>query len=229
MSRDNGRIRPWVSGILVRYDHPGISPMTVVGRDFIFIHVPKCAGKAISSRLGGVTRGVPGHAPLCHFSETERKDKFTFGFVRNPWDRMVSAYVFITTKRPRPADNLQHRELAIQVGFKRWLMETELYYRHENGSSLQQLAPFQRRSQMYWLDGCNFIGRTEHLNEDFSYAEGQIRRCSTLWYRIRHRGPIAPRNTTRRSDYRHYFDDKAIEFVSEHFAPEIKRFGYSFE
>lgn len=203
--------------------------MTVVGRDFIFIHAPKCAGKAISKRLGGVTKSVPGHAPLSYFDDEGRNGKFTFGFVRNPWDRMVSAYVFITTKRPRPADDLEHRDFAIEVGFKRWLMESQLYYRNERDSGIANLPPFQQRSQLYWLEGCNFVGRTERLNEDFAYIESQVPSLQSWWYRLRHRGPVQHRNRSVRGDYRRYFDAESAEFVARHSAPEIARFGYSFD
>jgi chondroitin 4-sulfotransferase 11 len=203
--------------------------MTVIGSDFIFIHVPKCAGKSISRRLGGVTQGVPGHAPLSYFSEAERQGKFTFGFVRNPWDRMVSAYVFITTKRPRPADDIKHRAVAIEVGFKRWLMETELYFGQEIQSKTTDLPPFQRRSQMYWLDGCDFIGRTEAIDADFKTIESKIARSKSLLYRLRYSGQIERRNSTRRSSYADYYDRESQEFVADYAAHEIALFNYKFE
>lgn len=203
--------------------------MTVVGSDFIFIHVPKCAGKAISKRLGGVTSGVPGHAPLSYFSESERKGKFSFGFVRNPWDRMVSAYVFITTKRPRPFDNAAHREIATRIGFKRWLMETEFYYRQESTTASATLPPFQRRSQMFWLEGCDFIGKTENIDEDFRFIESRIERAGSWQYRLRYRGPIERRNSTRRATYLSYYDDESRDFVTHHAAREIAMFNYRFE
>ena len=82
---------------------------------------------------------------------------------------------------------------------------------------------------MYWLDGCDFVGRTENFNADFAFVESQIKSCNTWWYRLRHRGPVERRNTTRRSDYRQYYDAASAEFVSIHFAPEISRFGYEFD
>lgn len=203
--------------------------MTVVGKDFIFIHVPKCAGKAISRRLGGVTPGIPGHAPLSYFSEDQRRGKFTFGFVRNPWDRMVSAYTFITTKSVRPSDDAEHRELARSVGFKRWLMETELYYRNEDRTSEPPLLPFQRRSQMFWLEGCDFIGQTENIDADFREVEARIARSKSIWYKLRFSNSVERKNSTRRRDYRSYYDEDSATFVATFFAPEIERFKYLFD
>jgi outer membrane phospholipase A len=203
--------------------------MTVIGSDFIFIHVPKCAGKSLSKRLGGVTKGVPGHAPLSYFSPEVRKDRLAFGFVRNPWDRMVSAYTFITTKSARPADDAEHRELARSVGFKRWLMETELYYRHEDRVRETLLLPFQKRSQMFWLEGCDFIGQTENIDADFREVEARIARSKSIWYKLRFSNSVERRNFTQRRDYRSYYDEDSAAFVARFFAPEIKRFKYSFD
>lgn len=203
--------------------------MTVIGRDFIFIHVPKCAGKSLSRRLGGVTRNLPGHAPLTYFSPEIRAGKFSFGFVRNPWDRMVSAYVFITTKRPRPADDPAHREMAASIGFRRWLLETDFFLGQDEYWRTIDLPPFQRRSQMFWLEGCEFIGRTETIDADMKFIEQHIGRASSFWYKLRYGGAVQRRNITHRSDYRHYFDDDTTAFIAKHFAPEIARFGYTFD
>lgn len=203
--------------------------MTVVGKDFLFIHVPKCAGKSLSKRLGGVTRGVPSHAPLSFFTNDVRAGRFAFGFVRNPWDRMVSAYVFITTKTPRPSDDADHRALATEIGFKRWLTETGFFVGDELTWPEPPAVPFQKRSQMYWLDGCDFIGRTETIDADMQIIDAHIQRSRSLLYRLRFGGKVERRNTTRRSDYRQFYDAETHDFIAGHFAPEIARFGYRFD
>lgn len=202
--------------------------MTVVGNDFIFIHVPKCAGKSITRRLGGATRNIPAHVPLSYFDAQTRSTRFTFGFVRNPWDRMVSAYVFITTKTPRKADDVQHRQLATRLGFKRWLIETEFFIGNEAKDLSGSIPPFQKRSQLYWVEGCDFIGRTETINIDFQYAEAKIAKTRTIYYQLRFAGPLERRNKTTRSHYQKFYDDESHDFVAKHFAQDIALFGYSF-
>lgn len=62
----------------------------------IFIHVPKAAGTSVSSTIYG--------RPLGHHTATKIQAQFprflknypSFGIVRNPWDRCVSAYRFAT-------------------------------------------------------------------------------------------------------------------------------------
>ena len=65
----------------------------------IFIHIPKTGGKSILTSFYGV--GVHdgfGHAPMefyqSVFSKNYCRSAFKFAFVRNPWDRLYSAYKF---------------------------------------------------------------------------------------------------------------------------------------
>ena len=74
--------------------------MTVIVTDpkTLFIHVPKAGGTSIQQWLfnncnGKSAKGTYGkHCP--HSLIKEEKDWFSFGVVRNPWDRLVSAYFY---------------------------------------------------------------------------------------------------------------------------------------
>ena len=78
----------------------------------IFIHVPKCAGESIETALMGrpnwesddpnyASLGLPDDSKIGqdkHYTISQWKDHinftnyFKFSFVRNPWDRVYSAY-----------------------------------------------------------------------------------------------------------------------------------------
>lgn len=63
----------------------------------IFIHVPKCAGTSIVTQLSGKQDGRI-HAEIHHYLAASRRryeDYFKFGFVRNPIDRLYSAYNYM--------------------------------------------------------------------------------------------------------------------------------------
>jgi hypothetical protein len=69
-------------------------------RKIIFIHIPKCAGKAIRKAISlsnpsdGADHGTP--AEIVHWETWE--EYFTFAVVRNPVDRMVSSYRYHTDR-----------------------------------------------------------------------------------------------------------------------------------
>ena len=193
-------------------------------RGFIFVHVPKTGGQSVSRALGGKTNSVPTHAPL---SSYDRPKVFRFGFMRNPWDRMVSLYHFLCQKTFKHSDNFKQPEVRT-AGFKRWLMEHEFFmkedYRLPKGESWVvggqgDLPPMQRRTQLFWLEGCDFIGCFENLKFDLQFA------CKKIGIKP---GRLPVMNTTEHKHYQEYYDNETQAFIAEHFEPEIKQFGYSF-
>jgi hypothetical protein len=63
----------------------------------IFIHIPKVAGSSIENALWG-TRGRAGHKTALEYKKADQKlfqKYFSFAFVRNPYDRFVSAYEYL--------------------------------------------------------------------------------------------------------------------------------------
>jgi hypothetical protein len=202
--------------------------MTVVGRNFIFIHVPKSAGQSVTARLGGLTTSLPSHAPLFHLPLDVRQGRIAFGFVRNPWDRLVSVYAFVCNKRIKRNESAEYQSRIRAMGFEKWLLEDHFYIHQDRLWWSAALEPIQRRSQMFWLDGCDFIGRVERLDDDFASISGQLA-LRPSWVEVFGiRRNVPHRNKSRRGDYRSYYSDQSAEFVGKHFAPECERFGYEF-
>lgn len=181
---------------------------------FIFIHVPKTGGQSISAALGGDAGGFPKHAPM---SDVYHGKRFAFGFVRNPWARMVSLYRFQCQKLWKPTDDYNQAETRA-LGFKAWLMRDEFFMVQD---TKRDMPPMQRRPQLWWLEGVDFIGRFENIKEDFAHVVAHVG--------LKKVPPLGHINTTIGGDYRAEYDDESLAFVAEHFAPEIKRFGYKCE
>lgn len=203
--------------------------MTVVGSNFIFIHVPKSAGQSVSKRLGGVSRGLPGHAPLFFIDANLRRGRFAFGFVRNPWDRMVSVYAFLCAKTVKRNESAEYQLNIREMGFKRWLLDDAFFQEQDSLWRTPGLEPIQRRSQMFWLEGCDFVGRVETLEADFSAIRSQLNQKPGWAERLGWKSVMPHRNRSRHAQYQTYYDDETREFIAGHFRPEIARFGYMFE
>ena len=123
---------------------------------------------------------------------------YKFSFERNPWDRQVSWYHYKTKNKQRGP------------GFgafnankrKAWVENFDLYSIDDEIS----------------LD---FVGQYENLSADFARAieaiglEGEVALPVT-------------NVSTKRSDYRSYFDAVSRAQIAEWYSREIKAFGYKF-
>jgi len=167
---------------------------------FIFVHVPKTGGVSVNSALGGRTLGGALHLPLY---QLDKGDRFAFGFIRDPWERMVSLYRFLIVKG---------RTLA--ATFKHWLL-AESFFLNEDDPNLS-LMPLQRRPQMWWLEGCDRIGLFENLAIELKAIAEQLR--ITL-------NPLPVSNTTQGRPWREEYDAEAWDHVAQYFAPDILHRG----
>ena len=114
---------------------------------FLFLHIPKTGGTSVRTALGMGTR--PNHVrALWLWQECpEAFDKFSFAFVRNPWDRMLSYFYYQRGNDWETPDRFDRVEMVQQVDF---IMD-------EAGKPL-----------------VDFIGRFENLAEDFATICGKI-------------------------------------------------------
>ena len=184
------------------------------GHKFIFIHIPKTAGTSLCNiflKEKAYIHTKKGRYYQSHVSvkdleitNSDELDKyFTFSFVRNPWDIMVSWYKF------RKCRNLSFdkflTEYKIKNKYTYWLPET-LYQTDflldENDNPL-----------------VDFIGRFENLQQDFNII------CDKIG--IPHQ-KLPHKNKTKHKHYTEYYDDETRQIVAEKFAKDIEYFGYEF-
>jgi hypothetical protein len=188
----------------------------------IFVHIPKCAGVSISKTLFGNLAG--GHADISTyqivFSPKEFEDYFKFTIVRNPWDRLVSAFLFLTSGGMNERD-------------KRWADEHISQYKTFQDFVLQWLNPDSMKLSAHFRPQCHFIclgrqnvavdfvGRYENLEADFAYICKQLNVYATL--------ERLNSTSLKRNDFREYYTDETRLRVSQLYADDIRMLGYSFD
>ena len=223
--------------------------MVSVVQNAIFVHVPKNAGSSISRSLGGVDYYWPQHVPWRCLQDEGLEG---FGFLRNPWHRMVSLHYFLRRSPQRHLQRVDPQEIR-RMGFKRWLLEGENWMSNEpvdgqiwirqnrryrdvserntykNIDRLDHpvlgLPPQQKRPAMWWLDGLpsENIGKVENLPVDMKRFESK--------FAFRMRGALEKVNVTRGKprDWRDEHDSETIDFIAQHHALDIEAGGYTFE
>jgi hypothetical protein len=180
-----------------------------------FVHVPKTGGVSIKKTLATEvdTQTVTLHAPASAASGVRVK----FGFVRNPWDRLVSLYSWMSQTELSWFDS----QAIASAGFKAWLFDPAMpdipAGRHWTNGGRAPLL--NRRQQIWWLEGCDFVGRFEHMQEDFD------RICDLI--RIKRRS-LGHENRSEHRPYQEFYDDASRKAVARWFAVDIQRWNYTF-
>ena len=202
-----------------------------------FIHVPRTAGTFVTSFLQDqlaarfVREGhtVPPHAlrpwterfgPV-HFDAVDRRDCFTFSVIRNPFDLLVSMYLFgFPYWSPITVAGRQQIDWPFN-SFREYL--TKLC----GWDDYPWICPEQKQSlffQLFDLDGncfADIILRHELLNEGLQ----------ALGARLGHdwRPPVRRVNATQAHDYRDFFDRELVQMVQTRYAADLETFGYGFD
>lgn len=192
----------------------------------IFVHIPKTAGFSINSSLFGSLGG--GHMTIGHyqlvFSQSEFNSYFKFTFVRNPWDRLVSAYHFLKAGGFNEADKKWAEDnLAEYKDFDSfvngWLSPERI---QSPNSILHFLPQFKFVCLRDNLPMVDFIGHFENLEEDVSYIGKRIGACKQNLLFIN-------KTRARRDDYRSYYTEDTKRIVADVYSTDIRIFGYDFE
>jgi hypothetical protein len=186
----------------------------------VFIHVPKAAGTSVSRALYGINVGHRKAIDYDRISARYFRRYFRFGFVRNPWDRVVSAYEFAHaggTEFVKPIHDPAYAGDDF-ASFDRfvagWLTRVPL-----------ETADVVFQPQWTFLcdrDGTllvDHVGRTERLTDALRPVE------AALGVAIE---PARLNRTERRLGYADYYTPETRDIVADIYRRDIEMFGYEF-
>ncbi len=188
----------------------------------IFVHIPKCAGVSIAQSLFGNRGG--GHKTIIQyqliFSSLEFNTYFKFTIVRNPWDRLVSAFTFLKqgglTENDRVwANNNVNCFPDFHSFVINWVNLRNIYtYYHFVPQHEFLLEPKTKKLSV------DFVGKFETLEYDYK----------KICERLNISASLSKQNKTmdRFDEYRNYYDDQTKNIVANVYQRDIELFGYMF-
>ena len=189
----------------------------------IFIHIPKCAGISVGRSLFGENFEA-GHPSLKRyqiiFGPKEFNRYFKFTFVRNPFDRLVSAFFFLKKGGMNPKDKKWAEEnLAAHESFdafvKNWVTPENIRSARHFSPQSDYICLGKKRPSV------DFIGYYENLEADFQIISRKLNLNSTL--------AEMNRTPSRSKDYREYYTDETRAIVAKVYADDIQLLGYTFD
>jgi hypothetical protein len=185
----------------------------------IFIHIPKTGGISVNDALwgnpGGVHKTIGDYARI--FSEETLEAYFKFTFVRNPWDRLVSAYTFLKAGGQHDRDagwaaahlsGLDDFESFV----RQWLTEENIY----RGIHFIPQTAFLKLHGELKVD---FIGKLENMAEDFEFVKQKLGIPEAR---------LAHKNRSARQNYHQYYTQETREIVASVYSEDIELLDYSF-
>lgn len=220
-------------------------------RPVLFIHIPRTAGHNVWYRLSGIygtersqrlrnvssMRGFDQAIPCTtffhmlvyklreagFFDQQWLNGRFTFAYVRNPWERCVSVWAKQRgdqAKKPRAHKNTMPKEFADYI---RALVDTDCRLNeHEMKPCYAQhyhtQTDYLKTPDGEWIPP--FVGRFENLWEDFACI------CDSL--HVPYPGPHRLRHWTQHGPYQEYYTPELRQIVARHEAEMIERFKYTF-
>ena len=227
---------------------------------FIFIHIGKTGGTSVEKVLCAhldidfeTTKKSPSGEWWKHawakgmrgrVGASTWNDYFTFAFVRNPFDMILSLYSMYT-QYPEYCDRTQHPNLyhpwnqyesfedfILSMGHRKH--EPDRLWRLQldelgAGDQMQVWDSLKNLQTSYLTDSwkgmrgpgrilVDFVGRYEHLQQDFYHV------CDRLSLP---RLDLIAHGATKHVPFRELYTAKMEEVVREHFAIDIARFEYS--
>ena len=184
----------------------------------VFVHVPKCAGSSMSRALHSVyhcatnrkkqwlTKGNPhNRLRVLDFDSSW----YSFAFVRNPFDRMISAWRTKWVSGPTFEKSF--------LEFLHYIDKTINEFAKSHTYSF--LDPRQKLFNEDGTQRVSFIGRFENLKQDFDLV------CSVMSI-----GKIAlpHRNKGNRGPYQEYYNDESRKIVEKRYEKDLNYFNYEF-
>ncbi|RPG63777.1 MAG: hypothetical protein CBC02_009815 [Flavobacteriaceae bacterium TMED42] len=196
-------------------------------KKFIFVHIPKTAGstiEAVFARLFSVKlhEYIKWNNELNHWDQhltlSEIKDTkvtsnafteyFKFSIVRNPWDRIISELAW------RFGVRFLEGSITIQ-DFLSMKFKTKNRIDPERHLIPQYEFLYDKKGSLI----CDFIGKTENLQEDFNTI------CDKIGIP---KQKLPRKNKSKHKHYTEYYDKETKQIVAEKYAKDIEYFGYEF-
>lgn len=205
--------------------------MSEVGKDYVFIHIFKCAGNSVKTTLRGFDKTskqpVGAHTDMwalhTHYENKGKLDeldsKFKFIIVRNPYDWLASTYYYIKRSGGHPFSR-KLKKMSVSR-FVDWYIDEAMNLPRKEGQNryLTQKQFITRDRDIHGEVLIDHVAKVEQLAEDWKVVCGKIGLKNTKL-------PMKNKNPQKKSSYRKEFDEKALKRIQETFAEDFIYFGY---
>ena len=188
----------------------------------LFIHIPKTAGISLRESLFHTSRfGKHVRASFYkhYLGKTAFDHYFKFSLVRNPWSRLLSAYLFLQKGGINEVDLQWSKNVLTKYAklSRQFVME---WLSEKNSFTWVHFIP-----QYYWIcdhkkrNLMDFTGRMENLEQDYEVIREKIGTGGSMLYKNKGAAIF---------DYRDHYSEAMQKKAGEVYKTDIEMFGYTF-
>jgi hypothetical protein len=195
----------------------------------IFVHIPKTGGKSVQRFFGTHWqdhKDISGYAQELepHIFESYHK----FAIVRNPWDRVVSDYIYQKKKRsPRSARLCVEDDRGRTRTFREWLeavLADPFRFAPDQWGARVSRGIHRWSPQLDWISingkiAVDSVLHMENLQKEFAELSSNLGLPSRQ---------LPCRNWRFHAHYSYYHDDSTRKLVEKYYEKDIETFGYRF-
>lgn len=178
----------------------------------LHIHIPKTAGTSLRAAIMPNAHETR-HEVATAFPVESWEDYFTFTFVRNPYDRMVSAYAYHVKGRYRGVLNRSIPNLR-NLTFREYL---GTFVRRQQLTIFLPMVTYMTHERS--SKPVDFVGRFECVHEDYA-------RLSAL---LKTDAPIPHQLSSHHDHYSTFYDEEARQIIEQVYGADLEEFDYSFD
>ena len=207
---------------LKRLIHKEVNPYTALNRDngYVFIQVPRTASTAISRALGESDRRHKKAVWYERYNQQLFEHLYTFSIVRNPWDRIHSAFCFLKNGGANALDNeWATRNISNCSTFEQFVLNLEQESFKERVLSWTHFTPQTRFISDSTGDvKIDYIGKFEHID-----AAIQI-----INEKVHFKNDIQALNKSHKKSYKKVYTNEMIDVVNRVYKKDIEKLDYTF-
>lgn len=184
----------------------------------IFVHITKAAGTSLALSVFGK---LPYHYTARQYRVIFGRKRFNafykFTFVRNPWDRLYSAYSYLKGGGWNAED-------------AQWAQDNLSEFDNFNDFVLNWLTPERLYSHIHLWPQLDFIcdDRKRPIIDELFYFESIEDGFQAISRRIGVENELSHTNASKRVGYRDVYSKEAIDKVALLYAEDIHCLGYEF-
>lgn len=185
----------------------------------IFVHITKSAGTSVAKCMFGY---LPYHYTAIDYrviyGNKTFDDYFKFAFVRNPWDRIYSAYRYLNAGGWNEED-------------KTWAKDNLRDFKNFNDFVRRWLNSDNILTHVHFLPQHHFIcdGRGKLLIDQLAYFETLEEDFNLIADRLGINARLSHHNASPVASYLDIYDSESRDIVADVYAKDITRFGYKFD